>query len=171
MKVSRTHSCGFTLIEFLLYTALSVIMVSLIGSIGITVLSSKVQVRAQEELYYNSMFVLNFIESKVAQAESIVAPGVETSSTELQLRMSDPEIDPTILTFTDGALWITEGSGDPERILGSATNISDHTFTNVTTSDVRDTVRVEFTSAVTYGEHAQSEGTFYTTAATQYIYE
>src|SRR3989338_8137444 len=93
---------GFTLIEILLYMALSTILVVLIGGIGANVFSGFVKVKAAEELRYNTQFVTEKIRSLVSQAESISAPVAGESSTSLTLRMSDVSQDPTVIEGGDG---------------------------------------------------------------------
>src|SRR3990167_10750024 len=131
-KYVLTNQRGFTLIEILLYMALSTILVVLIGGIGANVFSGFVKVKAAEELRYNTQFVTEKIRSLVSQAESISVPVAGESSTSLTLRVSDVSKDPTIIDVSDGRVMLLEGEGEPQYISGTNVDVFGVEFSNVT---------------------------------------
>lgn len=135
---------GFTLIEILLYLAISVVMVVLIGSVGVNVLTTLASVHTEEELQYNSQFITEKIRTIVNDAETIGIPTSGATSSVLSLTMSDPAKNPTIIDVVDGRLRMQEGSDTPQFLSGQNVVVSAVTFSNVTYMGSDGTVRVSF---------------------------
>src|SRR3989344_8527886 len=110
-KYVLTNQRGFTLIEILLYMALSSILVVVIGGIGANVFSGFVKVKAAEELRYNTQFVTEKIRDLVSQADSISTPVAGGASSAPPLRMSVGSKDPTAFLVGDGRGTLLEGGG------------------------------------------------------------
>ncbi len=143
MKLSFQHTHGFTLIEFLLYMAISVTMVLLIGSIGIGVLKSNLKGQAQEEIRYDAEFLLQRVRATVRDAESVDAPSLGTASSSITLIMEDASKDPTRIHLREGSVYLQEGTGTEYRIAGEDTLVTALTFTNMSYPDGGNTVRIE----------------------------
>lgn len=166
-----TNPRGFTLIEILLYMALSTILVVLMGGIGANVFSGFVKVKAAEELRYNTQFVTEKIRSLASQAESISAPVPGESSSILALRVSDISKDPTIIDVTDGRVTVTEGGGEPQFISGSGVDVSAVDFSNVTQDEGVGSLRVIMQMGLRNPEDRTvyfASSTIYTTINLQY---
>lgn len=135
---------GFTLIETFLYLAISVVMVVLIGSVGINVLATLASVHAEEELQYNSQFIIEKIRTIVNDAETIDIPISGATSSTLSLTMSDPAKNPTVIDVVDGRFRMQEGSDTPQFFSGQNIVVSAVTFSNVTYTGSDGAVRVSF---------------------------
>lgn len=130
---------GFTLVELLLYLALSVVMLSVLGGIGINVLSSSMQAHAEEELYYNALWVTHSISAALDSAVSIESPVLGATSTTLVLTMEDPEKSPTVFTQSGDVITVQEGSANPMQLSGEDVMVTLQ-FTNVTPADASGSV-------------------------------
>src|SRR3990167_3769099 len=141
-KYVLTNQRGFTLIEILLYMALSTILVVLIGGIGANVFSGFVKVKAAEELRYNTQFVTEKIRDLVSQADSISTPVAGESSSALTLRMSDVSKDPTVIEVVDGRVTLLEGVGELQFISGTDVDVFGVEFSNITYDEGVGSLRV-----------------------------
>ena len=135
---------GFTLIETLLYLAISVVMVALIGGVGVNVLATLANVQREEELQYNSQFIFEKIRTIVNDAETIGIPTSSATSSVLSLTMNDLAKNPTVIDVVDGRLRVQEGSDAPQFLSGKNVVVSAVTFSNVTYAGSDGAVRISF---------------------------
>ncbi len=115
MGENKKREEGFSLIELLIYIAIFVTSSTFLVAILTSV--TKVQVRQGSVNAVNRQirFVNEFLERKVAESSVIdMAPG-ETKS-EIVLRMSQAESDPTAVYLENGRLWVREGEGPPRAL-------------------------------------------------------
>ncbi|OGG65097.1 hypothetical protein A3I99_03920 [Candidatus Kaiserbacteria bacterium RIFCSPLOWO2_02_FULL_45_11b] len=170
-KYVLTNQRGFTLIEILLYMALSTILVVLIGGIGANVFSGFVKVKAAEELRYNTQFVTEKIRDLVSQADSISTPVAGESSSALTLRMSDVSKDPTVIEVVDGRVTLLEGVGELQFISGTDVDVFGVEFSNITYDEGVGSLRVILEMGLRNPEDRTiyfASSTIYTTVNLQY---
>lgn len=141
-NIMQNNQTGFTLIEILLYLSLSVVMVSLIGGIGVNVLSGMASAKVEEELQYNAQFVTEKIRATVSEAESIDSPSAGATSSVLSLTMSDPKKTPTVIDVFGGSVRLQQGEGEAQILSGNGILVSDIEFSNVTSLVGAGSVRV-----------------------------
>lgn len=169
--VMKKKQKGFTLIETLLYLALSVIMVALIGGIGVNVLTTLASAKAEEELQYNAQFITEKIRMLVSEAEGIDAPLSGATSTVLSLAMSNSAKNPTTIEVVDGRVFIQEGSETPQVLSGSSVVVSALTFSNVTNAGGVGAVRIGFDMGLQNADirpASRTSTSIYTTVNLQY---
>ncbi len=170
-KLTLTNSHGFTLIEILLYMALSTIMVVLLAGIGANVFSGFVRAKAAEELQYNTQFVTEKIRNLASQAEAISDPGTGETSDTLTLTMSDISKNPTVIDVVDGRMRIQEGITAPQFISGANVDVSTLEFSNVTYDGAIGSLRVILHLGLHNPEDRNihiASSTIYTTVNLQY---
>lgn len=167
---SQQHTiAGFTLIEFLLYMALSVTMIVLIGSIGITVIQGNIKARAQEEVRYNAEFIIETILATAREAESADGPLVGASSTVLTLTREDPAKNPTMFGVQSGRVYIREGAEEPVLVSGEDTVVTALTFTNVSFPQGGSTLRIELELEAANPDDLRQQSASSTYTTTVYI--
>jgi Tfp pilus assembly protein PilV len=165
----KLNQQGFTLIEILLYLSLSVVMVSLIGGTGVSVMANLSSAKAEEELQYNSQFVSEKIRSMMQEAESIEIPERGSASTTLVLRSSEPARDPVVFSVQEGRLQVKEGDGPLKFLSGAGTEVSGHEFHNVSSSNGDGSVRLVLPMAVVNNSNVfKASTTLYTTVSLHY---
>lgn len=152
---SKKKQAGFTLVEILLYLALSVVMVALVGGIGVNVLQSSLNSRAEEKLQYNNQFVTEKLFRLISEAEAVQTPEPTTASSTLSLIMVDPEKNPTIIDVVAGRLRLQEGLAEPVFLSGSDIIVTEAEFSNVTYVGGIGTIRV----VLGLGLHAANDET------------
>ncbi|MFZ2252827.1 MAG: type II secretion system protein [Minisyncoccia bacterium] len=169
-KTFHKKQKGFTIIEILLYLCLSVVMVTLIGGVGVNVLSSITSARVEEDLQYNALFVIEKVQTYLYSAEGIETPLTTGTSSRLTLTMSDPLKNPTIIETIEGSIFVKEGEGEPLMLSGRNV-ISSAEFTNVTEDEEGSTLRIGLhleMPAVRSGINPRSSTAFYTTINLQH---
>ncbi len=145
MKTRQSTIAGFTLIEFLLYMTISVVMIVLIGTIGITVISGNVKAQALEEVRYNAEFAMEKMMIAVHAAESITVPEPWTSSNTLVLVNEDAALNPTIFGVSEGKVYQKVGSLEPQFLTSERTVVGELVFRNVSFSEGGDTLQIVLT--------------------------
>ena len=145
-----TQTDGFTLMELLLY-------IGLIGMLGTALLRFTVSVSntrnknfATQEAQAHGRTAVQLISQRIRAATGIntasstfgVDPGI------LSLEMADSSKNPTIIDLTadNGRLRFTEGTSTPLVVSDDTVSISDLTFTNLTSTSVRENVRIQLTA-------------------------
>jgi len=158
---------GFTLIETLLYLALTTGMIGVLGGVGVAVLANNAKGYVLEELGYNGHFILEKIVTAVHSADSIDGPINNATSSTLTLTMPDVAKDPTVFTVSNGVVTISEGGNPPAPLSTGGVRITDLIFRDVSYPDSSDLVRIEMTVEVYNPENRKvydADGDFYSTA-------
>lgn len=143
---------GFTLLELLLYVAISAIIMSGIVTLLILLMNSRVKNQTVTEVESQGAFIMQELGASIRNSAAITAPAAGASATSLTLDTRDDTKDPVIYSLTSGVVSVTEGSGPKPTVTplnSSAVTVSGLSFQNLslagTTSQV---IRVTFT--VTY---------------------
>ncbi|MDD4412580.1 MAG: type II secretion system protein [Patescibacteria group bacterium] len=92
---------GFTLIELVLYVAISAILLILTGGVIIEVLAFQAKANAIESVADNARAIFSRIEEITTDASSINSPYPGSYSPTLDLSMMTLENDPTIIDVSD----------------------------------------------------------------------
>lgn len=136
---------GFTLIEILMYVALSsVILLAVTGFFQIS-LSSRVKTKTIAEVEQQAIQILNLIGQYTVNAQGINSPSVGSKSTSLSLDMPGTNIDPTIFSLNSGDIFISEGVSAATVLNSSYVEVSDLQFENLSKAGSNGLVRVELT--------------------------
>lgn len=143
-KINNQNCCGFTLVEFLIYSAILAFVVGGLVLTGINVLQGRARVKTVEEVNHNGKMAMEKIASHVRKAEDINHPEAGNEADYLSLAMFEEEDSPTVFNVEEGVLMIKRGVKDAKPITAEAVKIESLKFTNVSYPD-GGTVRVETT--------------------------
>lgn len=143
-KINNQNCCGFTLVEFLIYSTIVTFVVGGLVLTGINVLQGRARVKTVEEVNHNGKMAMEKIASHVRKAEDINHPEAGNEADYLSLAMFEEEDSPTVFNVEEGALMIKRGVKDAKPITAEAVKIESLKFTNVSYPD-GGTVRVETT--------------------------
>ncbi|PIP23885.1 MAG: hypothetical protein COX90_03160 [Candidatus Nealsonbacteria bacterium CG_4_10_14_0_2_um_filter_38_17] len=136
---------GFTLIEFLIYSAiLGMVLVLAVGFLWNMVFGS-IKEASYEEVQENSRFALMKITQEIKRAKAISNPAPGFSSNTLSLSMNNPSFNPTVFDIVDGKLRITIGSSGPYELTSSQVIVNSVQFTNLSYPDTSGIIRIEMT--------------------------
>jgi hypothetical protein len=137
---------GFTLIEFLLYLGIFVIILVLTSGFLWNIIFGNIKVSAYQEVQQNGSFALMKITQEVKRALTINNPLPGATSTSLSLVMASSTLDPTIFDTAGGKLRISSGSPvDYQYLTSHQVVVTDLQFTNLSYQDKPGTVRIEMT--------------------------
>ncbi|MFH1347006.1 MAG: tail fiber domain-containing protein [Spirochaetota bacterium] len=152
---SRTfYMKGFTLMELLLYTGISVIIGGMAVGALLTVTKINQNASATAEVSGQMNFVLQRIQQLVSESSNIdIDAGVTISS--VKLRMQDSAKDPTCISLIGGVIKLAEGPGDNPNDCTTATSdltsdrviVNTFNFKKYTQYPGHDTVSLDMTMA------------------------
>jgi Tfp pilus assembly protein PilW len=120
MKIRLKQSNGFTLVELLLYIAITVIIVTTISTFLIMIMTTQVKAQTVAEVEQQGLQVKQLITQTIRNAAAINLPvnAGDTGST-LSVNTFDLTKSPTIFTLNNGTIYITEGTSTPLAITSS----------------------------------------------------
>lgn len=142
----RIRNYGFTLIEFLLYLSIFIIVLVLTGGFLWNIVFGNIKASAYQEVQQNGSFVLTKITQEVKKALTINNPVPGDSSDFLSLAMASSDSDPTVFELVGGKLRISKGFPPEYHYLTSEqVVVTDLRFINLSYEDTPGTVRIEIT--------------------------
>lgn len=161
---NKQKKTGFTLIEILLYMALTVTMVSLLGRVGVFVLENRTRALAQEEMQYGAQFAFEIMKRAIHNAQG--EPVIDNEGSRLTLSMVDAAQHPTVFELYEGRILQSQGGGEAEAITPQAVAITELSFTNAAYDGTSPVIRIVMTAG-SYGsgllQALESEYLFSTT--------
>jgi len=159
---------GFTLVELLLYIAISstILMISVLFLQML--LESKVKNQTMSEVEQQGLLVMQLITQTIRNSENITLPTIGVSSNSLTLDVLDVNNDPTIFGLLSDSITIKEGAGEEIPITNSRVIASSLNFHNLSYLDTPGIVNISFTLTYKNPENRQEYNfskNFYTSAA------
>ena len=139
----QNHSSGFTLIEAIVYIAISSILLLVITHLGFSVFESKQNILAKEEVTENANFIFQKISQAIRSADGIALP-IDTSS-ELSLVMDEADINPTRFYLDGNDIYVAQGLSSELSLTSDGVAISELVFTRLTGSTGGDSVNIKAT--------------------------
>ncbi len=145
---SAKHSKGFTLIEAVLYIALTAILLVVMTNLGFYSFVARQKALSEEEILENANFALNKISVNIKKAREVLLP-IE-NGTELSLEMDDPLVNPTRFYKEGNSLMMAQGSSGGVELITNSVNVSSLNFTKMVNNDngVSIKINLELSSAV-----------------------
>lgn len=134
---------GFTYIEFILYIALVVIILSALIPFAWDAIEAGVKSTTEQEVFSNAQYISEQLKYQIRNATGINA----VSATQISLGTSISNTNPTIIGLSGSNLTITQGVGSPINLNSQNASISAVTFTNYTSGDNK-TKNIQFVFTV-----------------------
>lgn len=135
---------GFTLIEMLLYVAISsTMLIALVGGLSV-VLESRVRNQTSAEVEQQGLQVMQIITQTIRNADAINSPTAGNASSSISLKTFSTSTNPTIFDLSNGAMRITEATGTPVALTNSHVTVSNVSFQNLSRMSTTGTVRINF---------------------------
>ena len=123
-------SKGVTLIETLIYVGITAILVSSIVLLTQVILNTSVRVKTSITLEENLQFAMVQIVGKIQKAANISAP-ISGTANSLTLGMTSAPENPTVFSLSNGAIMMTEGSGQALPVTSNEIEITNLSFTRL----------------------------------------
>ena len=166
--MKKAKQLGFTLVEILLYIAISATLISVVSVFILTSLQSRVKNQVIAEVNSEGVFVSQMISQLIRNAETINSPSTGTSSASLSLNVNDAALDPAVFDLSSSRIRLIEGVSASINLTSSRIIVSNLTFQNLSRSNTPGLIKFSFT--LTYinssgrNEYDFSK-TFYATAS------
>ncbi len=135
---------GFSLVELLLYTSISAIMLLTISLFFSMILESRIKNQTIAEVEQQGLQIMQIITQTARNAETITSPSQGTSASSLTLDVITASNDPTILDLSGGAIRIKEGAGAVIPLTNSRVTASNLLFQNLSRPNTPGTIRISF---------------------------
>ncbi|MEK9183664.1 MAG: hypothetical protein AAB890_01140 [Patescibacteria group bacterium] len=133
---------GFTLLEFIIYAAVSGILLLTMGAISMNIISGRTKLLTFTEMNQNVRLIMEEIADNVGKSEGIIVPAQSATSSTLSLKTSDPLLDPTEIYLSNSTVKIKKGLNSPIDLTTDEVLISELQFLNVAYPNTSGTVRV-----------------------------
>jgi Tfp pilus assembly protein PilW len=168
-RTTNVDKCrGFSLVELIVYIAISTIVLGAITSFIFVMLESRSMNIAIYEVEQQGLYVMETITQTIRNAESINAPSEGVSDTSLSLEVLANENNPVVIGVTNETFFITEGNGSPINLTNTRVHVTNESFDNLSRTDTLGVVRVQFTLAYDNPgnkDELNYSKTFYTSAS------
>lgn len=136
---------GFTLIELMLYVAMTALMMLFLFSFLQFLIESRVKNQAIAEVEQQALQVSQMINQTIRNASSISSPIQGTSATFLDLVVSAPATSPTIFDLSAGVIRVKEGASANINLTNSQVQASGLVFYNLSRPSTPGNIRWHFT--------------------------
>ncbi|MEK7498024.1 MAG: hypothetical protein AAB656_03840 [Patescibacteria group bacterium] len=132
---------GFTIIEMILYAGLLVIFLGVLSNLFVSALDIKVESEAASFSGQDVRFIFSKLNYDLKRADSIIAPGLGTTSTTLTLSIDG--INHTY-SLSEGKLVVADGLGSA-NLNGNQTEISGVFFERIGNAGGKNTIKINLT--------------------------
>lgn len=159
---------AFTLVEVLLYMALTSIIVLVIASMWVTITETRDRSEAMSIVNAEGQYIVSTINQIIRDSNSITSPTATNSGSSLTLAMTSAPINPTVINLSSGNITLTEGANPPVNLNSNRVTVSSLIFRNLTRLNSAGIVRIEITLNYINGTGKQSlnySQTFYGSAS------
>lgn len=135
------NNSGFTLIEVLIYIAVSSVMLVVVISFVRNILMIRNKITINSKVQQNARYVMARMVREIRYAEDLSVVDQNT----LQLFVQDADRNPLYFDLQDGVLYMKEGLNDPVAITGNDVKVGEVLFEDRTTPNSADIVKITLT--------------------------
>jgi len=136
---------GFSLIELILYIAITSVILVIVSQFMGGILESRVKNRTIAEVEQQGVQIMETITQTIRNAQAITSPSQGNNYSALTLDVVNVVDDPTIFDLSAGVVRIKEGTAVAIGLNNSVVEVSNLTFDNLSKTGTPGLVRVEFT--------------------------
>lgn len=145
LKLKSERKKAFTLVEVLLYIALSsVILAVLVAFIGL-ILQTRARSQTIAEVHQQGDVIMQSILQTVRNAEGINSPTPGNTANTLSVDAVVASIDPIVYALSGTDLTVTEDINPAQTLNSNRVEISNLTFSNLSRAGTPGIVRIQFT--------------------------
>ena len=140
----RRRQAGYTLIELLLYVAISgMLLTGVVGFFGL-VTEARVKNQSISEVDEQGAAAMDYITQTIRNATSISSPVVGATGASLTLVVPTGALSPTIFSLSGTVLQVKEGAAAAIPLTSNEVQVSSLTFHNLTRTGTGGIVQVSF---------------------------
>lgn len=145
MHRSTTKQSGFTLVELLLYLAVTSIIVLSVSGFLITMLQARVKFQTISEVEQQGQQAMLAITQTIRNSQSITSPATGASAATATVTVPTGSLSPTVFDLSGGIIRVTEGAGAAQGLTTAKVTASSLNFQNLTRPTTQGAVRISFT--------------------------
>ncbi len=138
---SNNDQAGFTLVEVIIYIAVSSVMLIIVVSFVRHILLVRNKVTILSKVQQNARYAMTRMVKEVRYADDLEVVDQNT----LRLSVGDPLRNPLYFDLQGGVLYMKEGLGDFVAITGNDVKVGDVLFEDRTTPNSADIVKITLT--------------------------
>ncbi len=143
-RTIRTQT-GYTLIELLLYVAITgILLTATTGFFGL-VADARVKNQTISEVNDQGVFIMDYLTQTVRNATSITTPITGASGSSLTLVVPTVSLSPTIFSLSGTTLQVQEGAAAAVALSNSKVQVSAFSVKNLTRSGTSGIVQISIT--------------------------
>jgi type II secretory pathway pseudopilin PulG len=135
---------GFTLVELLVYIALTAILFLLVATLIFAILRAQARNRAVAEVESQGVQIMNQIAQSIRNAAVLNSPAAGTTAASLSINTDSAGNNPTIFSLNGNTLQISE-NGAVTALHNNLITASALSFKNLTRSGTPGSVAIQFT--------------------------
>ncbi|MCP6719806.1 MAG: prepilin-type N-terminal cleavage/methylation domain-containing protein [Patescibacteria group bacterium] len=133
---------GFTLIEVLIYSLILAMFLGAAFSFISSIFSTTDTLVERGEVVVNREFIDGKLEWLVSQAASVTAPPAGSSSTQLELKERQGNIDPAVLSLSTGELLLSLGGEPAAPITNNRIKVTKFEVEHFSSSEATSTLKI-----------------------------
>lgn len=156
-QIKARNYIGNTLVEVLLYVALSATILITISATYLQLLEIKAENRARREIETQAQFLISQLEEELLAASNITLPTSNTTSDQLSLQIPDQTYN-TLFLIENGDIAISRNNATPISLTSDLT-ISSLSFANRTSGE---SITVDYTFTLQHPYFENSYNSTYT---------
>ncbi len=146
MKILSKSLRGLSLIEMLLYVAISSVILLSLSLLLSFLLGQRIKNQSISDVNQQGSQIMQLVTQTIRNSRSIDNPPVGATSSMLSMTMPDPLLSPTVFDVVNGVVRIKEGSNDVIPLTNSHISVSSLIFQNISSTSSTDRiVRISFT--------------------------
>lgn len=136
---------GFTLVEILLYIAITGIILMSVSFFLSLLLESRVKNQTIAEVEQSGVQVMQIIQQTARDSKLINSPVAGSSAPSCSLAIGDSAKNPTVYDLSSGSIRVKEGTGQAINLTSDRLSASDLLFSNLSRGEVGGILRIQFT--------------------------
>jgi len=145
MKGSSRSQGGFTLLEVILWLAISATLLSAAVLLFVQIQSVFIKSQVVSEVEGQGIQAMQIVIQTIQDSVEVVTPTLGNDSASISLNLDNGSLDTTDISIDgDGSLQIIESGGTPIQLTNGRVIVSNLLFSNFSSSTEYSSIRVEF---------------------------
>jgi len=137
------NSCGFTMVETVMYVALISLAIGSFIGFGSHISDLRAKVTVFQDVELNGRNIFSQIDHYTKKADNVFSP-MPGDAAQNSLELDMPEADPDIVFYeSNGDVYLTEGAGSPIKLNSDGVEVVGLLFENSSQVGKKDVVEIE----------------------------
>jgi Tfp pilus assembly protein PilW len=145
MEKKYIHKSGFTIIELLLYVAISSIILLVSSLFFLTLLEARTKNQVIAEVEQQGIQIMQIITQTIRNADTINSPTIGTSGASLSVNTTISSTTPSVFDLSSGVIRIKEGTNAVINLSNSKVVVSNLSFSNLSRASTPGVIKISFT--------------------------